>query len=93
MVASKMRKGAGLVASALLMQGAAAGRKCCKTVHRDVVVVGGGASGAHAAVWLRDHEYSVIVVEKADQLVSPPSLCSVSLILSIAAESRWRYHC
>ena len=48
-------------------------RDCTKTVTRDVVVVGGGASGAHAAVWLRDNGNSVVVVEKADQLVSPPS--------------------
>jgi heterodisulfide reductase subunit A-like polyferredoxin len=45
-------------------------RDCTKTVTRDVVVVGGGASGAHAAVWLRDNGNSVVVVEKADQLVS-----------------------
>ncbi|KAL2197733.1 fumarate reductase/succinate dehydrogenase flavoprotein-like protein [Corynascus similis CBS 632.67] len=42
--------------------------KCSKTLVRDVAIIGGGASGAHAAVWLRDHGYSVVVVEKADQL-------------------------
>lgn len=40
------------------------------TITRDVVVIGGGASGAHAAVWLRDAGKSVVLVEKADQLVS-----------------------
>ncbi|KAM0287664.1 hypothetical protein ACHAQH_000193 [Verticillium albo-atrum] len=60
-------KAAGLVAT--LLQGAAAGSRCCtQSISRDVVVVGGGAAGAHAAVWLRDHDKSVIVVEKADQL-------------------------
>ncbi|GAB1310501.1 Beta-cyclopiazonate dehydrogenase [Madurella fahalii] len=39
-----------------------------QTISRDVVVVGGGASGAHAAVWLRDNGHSVVVVEKAGQL-------------------------
>jgi heterodisulfide reductase subunit A-like polyferredoxin len=45
---------------------------CSRTIDRDVVVVGGGASGAHAAVWLRDNGQSVVVVEKADQLVGYP---------------------
>lgn len=39
------------------------------TLSRDVVIIGGGASGAHAAVWLRDHGKSVAVVEKRDTLV------------------------
>lgn len=49
---------------------------CSRTIHRDVVVVGGGASGSHAAVWLRDHGHSVVVVEKASQLVSSVPLCA-----------------
>lgn len=64
--------GLGLAATAA----AAVTSKCggCKeTITRDVVVIGGGASGAHAAVWLRDNGQSVVVVEKADQLVSPPT--------------------
>ncbi|KAL2152170.1 hypothetical protein VTH82DRAFT_5354 [Thermothelomyces myriococcoides] len=47
---------------------AAAAGKCTSTIQRDVAVIGGGASGAHAAVWLRDNGYSVVVVEKASQL-------------------------
>ncbi len=47
--------------------------ECSRTITRDVVVVGGGASGAHAAVWLRDNGKSVVVVEKASQLVSSPT--------------------
>ncbi|KAK4242819.1 hypothetical protein C8A03DRAFT_11015 [Achaetomium macrosporum] len=42
--------------------------QCTKTIVRDVAVIGGGASGAHAAVWLRDAGHSVVVVEKASQL-------------------------
>ncbi|SPO05280.1 uncharacterized protein DNG_07967 [Cephalotrichum gorgonifer] len=66
MRSGRMKKGAGLVV-ALLAHPAAA--KCCTDpVSRDVVVVGGGAAGAHAAVWLRDNGHSVTVVEKASQL-------------------------
>ncbi|KAL2205544.1 FAD dependent oxidoreductase [Sarocladium strictum] len=57
------------VTAVVLAQGALAGSKCCtSTISRDVVVIGGGASGSHAAVWLRDHDKSVVVVEKASQL-------------------------
>ncbi|KAH9903520.1 FAD dependent oxidoreductase [Xylariomycetidae sp. FL2044] len=40
--------------------------KCVRsdTIERDVVIVGGGASGAHAAVRLKDQNYTVAVVEK-----------------------------
>ncbi|OHW97021.1 FAD dependent oxidoreductase-like protein [Colletotrichum incanum] len=63
-----MRTGLGCAAM-LLAQEAMAGESCCnQIVSRDVVVVGGGAAGAHAAVWLRDHGHSVVVVEKASQL-------------------------
>jgi predicted flavoprotein YhiN len=47
---------------------------------RDVVIVGGGASGAHAAVWLRDHGKSVAVVEKQDTLVSMSRALNKNLI-------------
>ena len=59
-----------LVAALLFAERAVAGSKCCEeTISRDVAVIGGGASGSHAAVWLRDHDKSVVVIEKADQLV------------------------
>ncbi|KAF2654666.1 FAD/NAD(P)-binding domain-containing protein [Lophiostoma macrostomum CBS 122681] len=35
---------------------------------RDVVIVGGGASGAHAAVWLRDHGKTIALIEKQNTL-------------------------
>lgn len=67
---SKASVGASLVVT-LLSQGVTACPSCCsQTVTRDVAVIGGGASGAHAAVWLRDAGQSVVLVEKADQLVS-----------------------
>ncbi|KAL2269223.1 hypothetical protein VTJ83DRAFT_4069 [Remersonia thermophila] len=42
--------------------------RCTQTITRDVAIIGGGASGTHAAIWLRDHGHSVVVVEKANQL-------------------------
>ena len=56
-----------LLAAAVPVQGKP---KCCSsTISRDVVVIGGGASGSHAAVWLRDHGKSVVVIEQKAQLV------------------------
>lgn len=41
-------------------------------LHRDVVVIGGGASGAYAAVRLRDDfSKSIALIEKRDILVGP----------------------
>jgi len=41
-------------------------------VNRDVAILGGGGSGAHAAVLLKqDHMKSVVVIEKQDHLVLP----------------------
>ncbi|KAL2176435.1 fumarate reductase/succinate dehydrogenase flavoprotein-like protein [Thermothelomyces heterothallicus CBS 202.75] len=59
---------AATAATAATAAAATIGGKCTNTIVRDVAVIGGGASGAHAAVWLRDNGYSVVVVEKADRL-------------------------
>lgn len=48
-------------------------------LHRDVVVIGGGASGAYAAVRLRDDlNKSIALIEKQDILVSVPVCLPVS---------------
>ena len=39
-------------------------------INRDVAIVGGGASGAHAAVKLRDMGKTIVLVEKDEKLVS-----------------------
>jgi ribulose 1,5-bisphosphate synthetase/thiazole synthase len=39
------------------------------TIVRDVVVLGGGASGSHAAVRLKDYGKTVVVIEQKDHLV------------------------
>lgn len=42
-----------------------------EVIERDVVIVGGGASGSHAAVRLReDYNKTVVVIEKQSNLVS-----------------------
>lgn len=67
---SKTSVGVSLIAT-LFTQGVwASANRCSQTITRDVVVIGGGASGAHAAVWLHDAGKSVVLVERADQLVS-----------------------
>ncbi|KAK7946908.1 uncharacterized protein PG986_011229 [Apiospora aurea] len=65
----KIQSFIGLLATTIPVAEAAAGL-CSKTdsVERDVVVIGGGAAGAHAAVWLRDHGRTVALVEKQDTL-------------------------
>lgn len=40
-----------------------------EVINRDVVIVGGGASGAHAAVKLRDMGKTIVLVEKGETLV------------------------
>ncbi len=42
-----------------------------RILYKDVAILGGGASGSHAAVRLReDFNKSIIIVEKQDNLVS-----------------------
>ncbi|KAG6353814.1 hypothetical protein INS49_005295 [Diaporthe citri] len=50
-----------------------------EVVNRDVVVVGGGASGAHAAVKLRDMGKTIMLVEKRDRLGGLTETCLVSV--------------
>lgn len=60
-----------IIAATTLVSGVAAKGSCCtKTIKKDVAVIGGGAAGSHAAVWLRDHGRTNVVIEKAGQLVS-----------------------
>lgn len=64
-----IRLGVSLLTTLFFNPASAAASKCCsESISRDVAVIGGGAAGAHAAVWLRDHGHSVVVVEKAHQL-------------------------
>jgi ribulose 1,5-bisphosphate synthetase/thiazole synthase len=50
-----------------------------EVIEKDVVIIGGGATGAHAAVRLReDYKKSVVVIEKEAILVSywePHHIC------------------
>ncbi|KAI1781282.1 FAD/NAD(P)-binding domain-containing protein [Hypoxylon cercidicola] len=38
------------------------------TIHRDIAIIGGGSSGAHAAIRLKDAGKTVVVIEKQAQL-------------------------
>lgn len=59
-----------LLAAASLVATTAAST-CSPVIKRDVVIVGGGASGAHAAVRLReDLGKSIVLIEKEAILVS-----------------------
>lgn len=70
-----------IVVATALVSGVVAKESCCaKTIKKDVAIIGGGAAGSHAAVWLRDHGRTNVVIEKADQLVS---LCQFPLLSSL----------
>jgi len=55
--------------SLLAVQCAAAKCDPRSTVNTDVIIIGGGAGGAHAAVQLTDAGQDVIVIEKQANLV------------------------
>lgn len=58
-----------------LVAGVSLAKKCDAKITRDVVIIGGGAAGAHAAVRLReDFDKSVVVVEKRNRLVRTPKM-------------------
>lgn len=59
-----------LILALLIVAVGAVENAALEVINRDVVIVGGGASGAHAAVKLRDMGKSVVLVEKRDILVS-----------------------
>jgi heterodisulfide reductase subunit A-like polyferredoxin len=40
-----------------------------RVIEKDVIVIGAGAAGAHAAVRLRDMGQKVVVIEKEDTIV------------------------
>ena len=66
----KIQSAIALLATVLVKEVAAGPCGQADSAERDVVVIGGGAAGAHAAVWLRDHGKTVALVEKQDTLVS-----------------------
>lgn len=58
---------------AIAAAGVAATSQLPNVIFRDVAIIGGGASGAYAAVRLRDdYNKSIALVEKRDRLVSTP---------------------
>lgn len=72
-----MRCTTALVLTALVVAAAGAlSNTIDGVINRDVIIVGGGASGAHAAVKLRDMGKTIVLVEKQDRLVSQDSVAA-----------------
>lgn len=65
-----MRPATPLVLIALVAAAGGVSDTTNEVINRDIVIVGGGASGAHAAVKLRDMGKTIVLVEKRDKLVS-----------------------
>lgn len=63
-----MRPATPLVLIALVAAAGGVSDTTNEVINRDVVIVGGGASGAHAAVKLRDMGKTIALVEKRDKL-------------------------
>jgi len=58
------------LATVLFFSGDALGDSSCSTLNVDVAVIGGGASGAYAAVRLKeDYNKTVVLIEKEKRLV------------------------
>ena len=68
MLTSTLRKGpAGLLLNALVLSGAVSGAKC-PGITKDVVIIGGGASGTYAAVRLREDRWLAFQPVETDEL-------------------------
>ncbi|KAI7785452.1 hypothetical protein LA080_007289 [Diaporthe eres] len=66
-----MRPATPLVLIALVAAAGGVSDTTNEVINRDVVIVGGGASGAHAAVKLRDMGKTIALVEKRDKTWKP----------------------
>ncbi|KAL2281341.1 hypothetical protein FJTKL_11750 [Diaporthe vaccinii] len=73
-----MRPATPLVLIALVAAAGGVSDTTNEVINRDVVIVGGGASGAHAAVKLRDMGKTIALVEKRDKTWLPGAHRDVS---------------